>query len=96
MTTKLLTKHNLEHLSLKRGCRGSSESTLIKMLYCWKYHVAAQLCYPFLTEFRREGFYAHKSVELDWMPQNATFYWALHCCQNDNNLQVSDSMTAVA
>ena len=60
MNTKLLTKHNLEHLSLKGGCRGSSESTLIKMLHCWKYHVATQLCFPFLTEFRREGFYAQK------------------------------------
>ena len=30
MTVKLLTKHHLEFLSLKGGCRGSPESTLVK------------------------------------------------------------------
>ena len=31
MIVKLLTEHHLEFLSLKVGCRGSSESTLVKM-----------------------------------------------------------------
>ena len=31
MIVKLMTEHNLEFLSLKEGCRGSSESTLVKM-----------------------------------------------------------------
>ena len=31
MIIKLLTEHHLEFLSLKEGCRGSSESTLVKM-----------------------------------------------------------------
>ena len=30
MSVKLLTEHNLEFLSLKGGCTGSSESTLVK------------------------------------------------------------------
>ena len=30
MIVKLLTEHHLEFLSLKRGCRGLSESTLVK------------------------------------------------------------------
>ena len=30
MSVKLLTEHHLEFLSLKRGCTGSSESTLVK------------------------------------------------------------------
>ena len=38
---KLLTEHNLEFLSLKGGCRGSSESTLVKMPHCWKSHAGA-------------------------------------------------------
>ena len=42
MTVKLLTGHHLEFLSLKRGYTGSSESTLIRIPYCWKSHVAAQ------------------------------------------------------
>ena len=32
MILKLLTEHHLEFLSLKGGCRGSSESTHVKML----------------------------------------------------------------
>ena len=43
MIVKLLTEHHLEFLSLKGGCRGSSESTLVKMSHCWKSHAAAQL-----------------------------------------------------
>ena len=42
MIVKLLTEHYLEFLSLKGGCTGSSESTLVKMLNCWKSHDAAQ------------------------------------------------------
>ena len=30
MIVKLLAEHHLEFLSLKGGCRGSSESTLVK------------------------------------------------------------------
>ena len=30
MIVKLQTEHHLEYLSLKGGCRGSSESTLVK------------------------------------------------------------------
>ena len=43
MIIKLLTEHLLEFLSLKAGCRGSSESTFVKMSNCWKSHAAAQL-----------------------------------------------------
>ena len=43
MSVKLLTEHHLEFLSLKGGCIGSSESTLVKMPHCWKSHVAAHL-----------------------------------------------------
>ena len=36
-----LTYNHLEFLSLKGGCSGSSESTLVKTAHCWKSHVAA-------------------------------------------------------
>ena len=42
MIVKLLTEHHLEFLSLKGGCRGSSESTHVKMPHCWKSHALAQ------------------------------------------------------
>ena len=41
MIIKLLTEHHLEFLSFKGGCRGSSESTLVKMSNCWKSHAGA-------------------------------------------------------
>ena len=43
MTVKLLTGQHLEFLSLKGGCRGSSESTHVKMPHCRKSHVIAHI-----------------------------------------------------
>ena len=45
MIVKLLTEHDLEFLSLKGGCRGSTESTLFKMSNCWKSHAAAHIIF---------------------------------------------------
>ena len=57
ITVKLLTEQHLELLSLTGGCRGSSESKLVKMPNCLKSHVAAHL----LTLSRLES---HKQVIL--------------------------------
>ena len=43
MTVMLLTEHHLGFLSLKGGCTGSSECTLVKMPHCWKSHAAAHI-----------------------------------------------------
>ena len=43
MIVKLLTEHHLEFLSLKGGCRGSSESTHAKIPHCWKSHALAHI-----------------------------------------------------
>ena len=43
MIVKLLTEHHLEFLRLQGGCTGSSESTLVKILNCWKSHALAKL-----------------------------------------------------
>ena len=51
MSVQLLTDHNLEFLSIKGGCIGSYESTLVKMPYCWKLHVTAQLLISILGAF---------------------------------------------
>ena len=51
MTVKLLTEHHLEFLSLKEGCTGSSESTLVKMSNCWKSCAAAQITLLLLYVF---------------------------------------------
>ena len=43
MIVKLQIEHHLEFLSLKGCCRGSSESTLVKMSNCWISHAAAHM-----------------------------------------------------
>ena len=43
MIVKLLTEHHLEFLSLKGGCTGLSESTLVKMSHCWKSRALAHI-----------------------------------------------------
>ena len=48
MNIKLLTEYHLESLSLKRGCKGSSESIHVKIPHCRKSHVAAQMFYLYL------------------------------------------------
>ena len=54
MIVKLLTKQHLEFLSLKGGCRGLSESTLVKMSNCWKSHALALIvliCIEFTAKY---------------------------------------------
>ena len=46
MIVELLTEHHLEFLSLKGGCKGSSESTLVKMPHYWN---SRALAHMFLT-----------------------------------------------
>ena len=52
MIVKLLTEHHLEFLSLKGGCRGSSESTRVKMPHFWKSHVTAHINCIFTSDDR--------------------------------------------
>ena len=47
MIVKLLTEHHLEFLSFKGGCRGSSESTFVKIPHYWKSHATAQFCFDY-------------------------------------------------
>ena len=56
MIVKLLTEHHLEFLSLTGGYRGLSESILVKMSNCWKFHALAHyLKLDFLTVFQNYG-----------------------------------------
>ena len=43
MTFKLLAEKHLEFLSLKGGCTGSSESTLVKIPDCCGTHIVAHM-----------------------------------------------------
>ena len=55
MTVKLLTEQHLEFLSLKGGCRGSSESTLVKMSNCWKSHAPAHMSYSSMSWWKMKA-----------------------------------------
>ena len=67
MIVKLLTERHLEFLSITGGCRGPSESTLVKMSNCWKsralahYHYYYSLGFEFRAHLMRTN--AFKSPE---------------------------------
>ena len=50
MIVKLLTVHHLKFLSLKRGCTGSSESTLVKIPHRWKSHTIFLYCWKSVVD----------------------------------------------
>ena len=62
MIVKLLTKHHLELLSLKGGCRGSSQSSHVKMSNCWKSHAAAHLINSMKQERSCKTLYVYHCV----------------------------------
>ena len=65
MTVKLLTEDYLESLSLKGGCTGSSETTLVKMPHCWRSQVVAHIkIFLIYQGFRTEVSYVLCKVEL--------------------------------
>ena len=57
MIVKLLTEHHVECPSLTGGCRGSSDSTLVKMSNCWKAHAAAHIICIFLIQVQKESLF---------------------------------------
>ena len=73
MSGKLLTEHNLEFLSIKGGCTGSSESTLVKLPHFWKSHVAAHImliwfhCFPVMKHCIPFGKVRHNLRIESWL-----------------------------
>ena len=64
----------LEFLSLKGGCRGSSESTHVKMPHCWKSHVTAQIWHPLIYCSTYFQAHSHPITSFSLRPQHY-FYW---------------------
>ena len=60
MSVKLLAEHHLEFLSLKGGCTGSSESTLVKCLIVGNYEsrLLIKMRHNISTETRADGGHA--------------------------------------
>ena len=68
MAVKLLTVHHLEFQSLKGGCLGSSESTLVKLPHCWKSHAVAQI--KFATALRMISNIINIYPSFSWCPSH--------------------------
>ena len=62
MIVKLLTEHHYEFLSLKGGCRGSSESTHVKMPHCWKSHALAHIRFARKVQTYGDAFSKSSSI----------------------------------
>ena len=76
MIVKLLIEHHLESLSLKWGCTGLSESTLVKMSNCWKSHAASLITFDYLIGGSRYKFpYLSNSVRTCWTCISASSGW---------------------
>ena len=71
MSVKLLTEHRLEFVSLKGGCTGSSESTLVKMRHC----VAAQFMIYWLRTDAYDSYLGEKEKI-----QTSTTNLVFHAC----------------
>ena len=68
LSFRLLTDHHLEFLSLKGGCTGSSESTLVKMPHCRKSHVGQ-------TILLKGNFISNRSEMTEQKPTNKRLRW---------------------
>ena len=64
MILKILTEHHLEFLSLRGGCRGSFESTLVKMSNCSKSHAAAHFIHRYIIIKHRSSLITDKINQL--------------------------------
>ena len=62
MTVKLLTEHDLEFLTLKGDCKGSPESTLVKIPHCWISCIMAQICVLLTTAEHRANIWPVKYI----------------------------------
>ena len=77
MIVKLLTEHHLEFLSLKGGCRGSPESTYVKMPHCWKFYALAHISFCLRSESNMAGVYEDAS-ELEKLIHECGKYMIIH------------------
>ena len=76
MSVKLLTEHRLEFVSLKGGCTGSSESTLVKMPHC----VAAQFMIYWIRADAHDTLGGTFISQRKGKIQTSTTYQVFHAC----------------
>ena len=77
----MIVEHYLEFLSLKGGCTGSYESTLVKMPHYWKLHATAQLSSDLKHLPAHKLLYPHKlSSNICAFALTLSSYILLHMC----------------
>ena len=69
MSVKLLAEHNVEFLGIKGGCKGSSESTLVKIPHRWKSNATPQF-----------QIHQSKGDEIAWFIENGTYFLVQVSC----------------
>ena len=74
MSVKLLTEHNLELLSLKGGCTGSPESTLVKIPHCWISHVTGYIMYMVISCIYHTGYIMYMVISCIYHIHDITIY----------------------
>ena len=73
MALRLLTEQHLEFLSLKGGCTGKSESTLVKTPHCWKSRVALK-CHIVHTKRPFFSSFAYSRVSFTYFEQSLSYF----------------------
>ena len=86
MIVKLLTEHHLEFLSLKGGCRGSSESTHVKIPHCWKSHALAQFYFSISVIELSQCFDVCRDPEASRLPVHSSNRVTRVCTVKDQKL----------
>ena len=93
MSVRLLSEHHLEFLSLKGGCTGSSESTLVKVPHCLKSHVTAQInvqyCFAYHQMLSHQMLSGFKVVFTVFKTASLYFFIILFCFVLTLNLPIA-------
>ena len=71
----------MEFLSLKGGCTGSSESTLVKIPHCWKSHVTAEMSFTDNSEVPLT-FFKKNCVNVPLFLDNAHLWFPVKTCHS--------------
>ena len=94
MIVKLLTEHHLEFRSLKGGCRGSSDSTHVKMPHCCKSHATAHTCQnATLLEISCKSSHMSKCHIVGNPMPRPTHVKMPHCCKSNAPAHTSQNAT---
>ena len=77
MSVKLLTGHHFKFPSIKGGCTGSSESTLVKIPHCWQSHNTAHIVFSLIRTSSAVPAQVHTEYIMGWSCKKITLCTSL-------------------